>query len=185
MAGADPQQMVKAKQNYKARSRDELSLKKNDTMILLDDSEMSWKVKNRNGDIGYVPSTLVKKVEPGLTSKILRYTKLFKSRPISTRGGRGSHSYSKDSEHDKGETREVHETSASQTSVIRTAVAIRDSHYSETDSGDMLIFKDGERFEVLNTSDKLCWIVRKANGEIGRVDIGNLSIRPQSKFTQK
>ena len=178
---AKSEQMVQGKWDFEARNEDELSFRKKETLSLLDDSKTWWKVKNGNGEVGYIPSNFVKKIELGFASKMLENIKQFKPR-LNRSGGKGSHSQSHDDERD---TRDVHGASTSQTSVICTAVAIRNSEYSVTDGGDMLSFRDGDRFRVLNISDNFCWIVQKVSGEIGRVEINHLSIRPQSKFAQK
>lgn len=156
---AATEQMVKAKQDYEAQNNaEELSFKKNEMMVLLDDSEKRWKVKKRNGEIGYVPSTLMKKVKPRFASKILRNIEQIKFKVLGT--------------------------SSSRTAVICTAEATESSHYSNDDLNDMLSFEVGERFEVLNISAHASWIVRRlaGNRDVGRVYIKDLAICPQSKL---
>ena len=68
---SETDQVVEARWDYQARQQEELDIKKNEKLILLDDSKSWWQVKKPSGDVGYVPSNFVKKVKPGLGSKIV------------------------------------------------------------------------------------------------------------------
>lgn len=71
--------IFKALTDYKATNSNELSLEKNETMILLDCSgELLWRVKKASLEVGLVPKHLIKPVEPGLASKMIRGIKKFK-----------------------------------------------------------------------------------------------------------
>ena len=59
-----------AKYDYTAQDDLELSLTKNERLILLDDAKKWWKVQNSNGDSGFVPSNFVKRVKPSLLSSL-------------------------------------------------------------------------------------------------------------------
>ncbi|XP_002737986.1 cytoplasmic protein NCK2-like, partial [Saccoglossus kowalevskii] len=58
----DEQQVV-AKWDYKAIQAEELGIKKNEKLTLIDDSKSWWKVKNVDGREGFVPSNYVDKVK--------------------------------------------------------------------------------------------------------------------------
>ena len=59
-----------AKYNYTAQDELELSLIKNERLILLDDAKQWWKVQNNHGESGFVPSNFVKRVKPSLLSSL-------------------------------------------------------------------------------------------------------------------
>ena len=57
------EQTVIAKYDYCAENPQELNIKKNEKLILLDDSRGWWKVQNSRNKSGYVPSNYVKKTK--------------------------------------------------------------------------------------------------------------------------
>jgi NCK adaptor protein len=59
-----------AKYDYTAQDELELSLTKNERLILLDDAKQWWKVQNNSGEAGFVPSNFVKRVKPSLLSSL-------------------------------------------------------------------------------------------------------------------
>jgi len=61
---------VIAKYDYVAQGSQELSLRKNDKLLLLDDSKHWWKVQNSHNQWGYVPSNYVKKEKPSIFDSI-------------------------------------------------------------------------------------------------------------------
>lgn len=61
---------VVAKYDYVAQDAQELSLTKNERLILLDDTRKWWKVQNHNKDSGFVPSNFVKRVRPSILSSL-------------------------------------------------------------------------------------------------------------------
>lgn len=62
--------VVVAKYDYSAQGSQELDLKKNERLILLDDSKHWWKVLNSKNQSGFVPSNYVKKEKPSLFDSI-------------------------------------------------------------------------------------------------------------------
>ncbi|ESO85917.1 hypothetical protein LOTGIDRAFT_130110, partial [Lottia gigantea] len=56
--------IVVAKYDYKAENTQELNIKRNERLTLLDDSKDWWKVQNTGNKSGYVPSNYVKRVKP-------------------------------------------------------------------------------------------------------------------------
>lgn len=61
---------VLAKYDYSAQGADELSIKKNERLVLLDDSKAWWKVQNNANQAGFVPSNYVKKTKPSLLTSL-------------------------------------------------------------------------------------------------------------------
>lgn len=61
---------VIAKYDYVAQGTQELNLRKNDKLLLLDDSKHWWKVQNSHHEWGYVPSNYVKKEKPSIFDSI-------------------------------------------------------------------------------------------------------------------
>lgn len=53
-----------------AQDKQELDIRKNEKLILLDDSKHWWKVVNRDGLSGFVPSNYVKRVKPSILSSL-------------------------------------------------------------------------------------------------------------------
>ncbi|XP_057375287.1 cytoplasmic protein NCK2-like [Daphnia carinata] len=66
---------VIAKYDYVAQGSQELSLRKNDKLLLLDDSKHWWKVQNSQHQWGYVPSNYVKKEKPSIFDSIKKRVK--------------------------------------------------------------------------------------------------------------
>ena len=61
---------VLAKYDYNAQGVEELSIKKNERLVLLDDSKAWWKVQNNANQAGFVPSNYVKKARPSLLTSL-------------------------------------------------------------------------------------------------------------------
>ncbi|XP_055344358.1 cytoplasmic protein NCK2-like [Paramacrobiotus metropolitanus] len=66
---------VIAKYDYNASSDQELSLRKNERLRLVDDSKQWWKVENAKYQSGFVPSNYVKKEKPSLLNSLKRHVK--------------------------------------------------------------------------------------------------------------
>lgn len=62
--------VVVAKYDYQAQDDQELDLKKNEKLILVDDSRKWWKVQNSQNQAGFVPSNFVKRVKPSLLTSL-------------------------------------------------------------------------------------------------------------------
>lgn len=61
-----------AKYDYTAQGSQELSLRKHERLVLLDDSKHWWKVQNGQRQWGFVPSNYVKREKPSLFDSIRR-----------------------------------------------------------------------------------------------------------------
>lgn len=66
---------VTAKYDYTAQGSHELDLRKNERLLLLDDSKHWWKVRNSRSMAGYVPSNYVKKEKPSIFDSIKKRVK--------------------------------------------------------------------------------------------------------------
>ncbi|PAA89371.1 hypothetical protein BOX15_Mlig025024g1 [Macrostomum lignano] len=69
-AAPDDGAIVVARYDYKATDGSELTIRKSERLMLLDDSQHWWKVQNSEGKEGYVPSNYMKKVRQGLFSSL-------------------------------------------------------------------------------------------------------------------
>ncbi|UYV65052.1 NCK2 [Cordylochernes scorpioides] len=66
---------VVAKYDYAAQGAQELDIKKNERLILLDDSKHWWKVQNSKNQSGFVPSNYVKREKPSIFDSIRKKVK--------------------------------------------------------------------------------------------------------------
>ena len=66
-ANNDERQFVLAKYDYIAQGNQELDMKRNERLLLIDDTKHWWRVQNGRGQTGYIPSNYV----PFLTGKQL------------------------------------------------------------------------------------------------------------------
>ncbi|XP_052784015.1 cytoplasmic protein NCK2-like [Mya arenaria] len=66
----DGEQWVIAKYDYKAENSKELDIKKNEKLILVDDTKEWWMVQNSRNKSGYVPSNYVKRSKPSFFSSL-------------------------------------------------------------------------------------------------------------------
>lgn len=73
--GSSDDVYVVAKYDYTAQGSQELDLKKNEKLILLDDSKHWWKVLNSKSQSGFVPSNYVKKEKPSIFDSIKKKVK--------------------------------------------------------------------------------------------------------------
>ena len=62
----DEQQFVVAKYDYIAQGNQELDMKRNERLLLLDDSKHWWRVQNPRGQTGYIPSNDVRREKPSI-----------------------------------------------------------------------------------------------------------------------
>ncbi|XP_033124893.1 cytoplasmic protein NCK2-like isoform X2 [Anneissia japonica] len=75
MADDDPVYVI-AKWDYDAKQEEELNLRKNEKLVLLNDSKSWWQVqKLHSGECGYVPSNFVKRERTGIISRIMALSK--------------------------------------------------------------------------------------------------------------
>ncbi|KAJ6222158.1 hypothetical protein RDWZM_000703 [Blomia tropicalis] len=77
---------VIAKFDYKAQGSQELDIKKNERLVLLDDSKSWWKVLNSKNQSGFVPSNYVKREKTSIFDSIKNRVKKkdYKSSPLAS-----------------------------------------------------------------------------------------------------
>ncbi|XP_038050269.1 cytoplasmic protein NCK2-like isoform X2 [Patiria miniata] len=61
---------VLAKWDYTANQQEELNIRKNERLTLIDDTKSWWKVRKASGEAGYVPSNFVKKEKKSFMNKL-------------------------------------------------------------------------------------------------------------------
>lgn len=81
--------------DYNAQQKEELSIKKNEKLIIIDDSQTWWKVRNEKNQSGYVPSNYVGRKDPKKPVKLLKN--------IFGKGGKKSQSESNGFENDRNQ----------------------------------------------------------------------------------
>jgi hypothetical protein len=68
---ADSEVVVVAKYDYTARDPEELDIRKNERLVLLDDSKQWWRVQNGRQQAGFVPSNYVRRVKPSILGSLM------------------------------------------------------------------------------------------------------------------
>ena len=61
MGSGEDAQFVFAKYDYTAQGNQELDMRRNERLLLIDDSKHWWRVQNNRMQTGYVPSNYVRK----------------------------------------------------------------------------------------------------------------------------
>jgi len=64
-----------AKYDYIAQGNQELDMKRNERLLLLDDSKHWWRVTNPRGQTGYIPSNYVRREKPSIFDSIKKKVK--------------------------------------------------------------------------------------------------------------
>jgi len=72
--GDEPQYVV-AKYDYIAQGNQELDMKRNERLLLIDDSKHWWRVQNPRGQTGYIPSNYVRREKPSIFDSIKKKVK--------------------------------------------------------------------------------------------------------------
>ena len=65
-SGLEENIYVVAKYDYIAQGNQELDMKRNERLLLLDDSKHWWRVQNSRQHTGYIPSNYVRKEKPSI-----------------------------------------------------------------------------------------------------------------------
>lgn len=86
ISGKTGEVTVIAKFDYKAQGSQELDIKKNERLVLLDDSKSWWKVLNSKNQSGFVPSNYVKREKTSIFDSIKNRVKKkdYKSSPLAS-----------------------------------------------------------------------------------------------------
>lgn len=147
---------VIAKYDYEAQEEKELNLKKNEKLILLDDSKQWWKVENNQHQSGFVPSNFVKRCKPSILTSLKNTLGRKKpqpkeSQPHSSRNG-GSDNRS--------------ESSIGSETFGESVMTMAKYSY-EAQQPDEIALAKGDRVLVLEKSSDGWWKGRKESGEMG------------------
>ncbi|KAK3584749.1 hypothetical protein CHS0354_002269 [Potamilus streckersoni] len=152
--------VVIAKYDYKAENAKELDIKKNEKLILLDDSREWWMVQNSRNKSGYVPSNYVKKPKPSFFSSLKNTlgrkhkndTKGIVGSPVLHRNGTTN-----DTGHEKNST-----SSMPEVQICEASPAIVKYGYTAQQADELTLIK-GERVMVSEKSSDGWWKGKKGN----------------------
>lgn len=75
MGSGEDAQFVFAKYDYTAQGNQELDMRRNEKLLLIDDSKHWWRVQNNRMQTGYVPSNYVRKEKPSIFDSIKKKVK--------------------------------------------------------------------------------------------------------------
>jgi len=75
MGSGEDAQFVFAKYDYTAQGNQELDMRRNERLLLIDDSKHWWRVQNNRMQTGYVPSNYVRKEKPSIFDSIKKKVK--------------------------------------------------------------------------------------------------------------
>jgi len=75
MGSGEDAQFVFAKYDYTAQGNQELDMRRNERLLLIDDSKHWWRVQNNGRQTGYVPSNYVRKEKPSIFDSIKKKVK--------------------------------------------------------------------------------------------------------------
>ncbi|XP_023333728.1 cytoplasmic protein NCK2-like [Eurytemora carolleeae] len=75
MGSGEDAQFVFAKYDYTAQGNQELDMRRNERLLLIDDSKHWWRVQNTRMQTGYVPSNYVRKEKPSIFDSIKKKVK--------------------------------------------------------------------------------------------------------------
>lgn len=139
---------VIAKYDYEAQDDNELHIKKNERLILLDDSKQWWKVENTSHQSGFVPSNFVKKCKPSIFASLKNTLGRKKSTPVRRNGDN------------------VSESSVGSETFSDGVPTIAKYPY-EAQQTDEITLGKGDRVHVLEKSSDGWWKGRKETGEVG------------------
>ena len=70
-SGPDESQYVVAKYDYMAQGNQELDMRRNERLLLLDDSKHWWRVQNSRQETGYIPSNYVRREKPSIFDRLV------------------------------------------------------------------------------------------------------------------
>jgi len=148
---------VVAKYDYQAQESQELDIKKNEKLLLLDDSKDWWKVQNSQHQAGFVPSNFVKKCKPSLLTSLKNTLGRRKGSDakLTLASGHGAVK--------NGDSSDVH-TYSDQACDVLPRIA---KYAYQAQQADEISLEKGERIMVLEKSSDGWWKGRKDNNEMG------------------
>jgi len=165
---------VIAKYDYSAAGPQELSLKKNEKLRLVDDSMSWWKVLNSKNQTGFVPSYFVKKEKPSLFDSFRRKVKKFSEAKPSSKDSDSPLSSPRTVDiniSDKNDDLKMNKNSLPETptkSNLNTSNHFAIAKYSyQAQQEDELSLTKGDKIIVLEKSSDGWWKCDLGNDKIG------------------
>lgn len=149
---------VIAKYDYQAQDSQELDIKKNERLLLLDDSKHWWKVQNSQQQFGFVPSNFVKKAKPSILTS-LKNT-LGRRKGSDTKLALASTAHGAVRNGSGGEA-------GCFTDQTCDAIPRIAKYAYQAQQADEISLEKGERIMVLEKSSDGWWKGRKENNELG------------------
>ena len=144
-----------AKYDYQAQDSQELDIKKNEKLLLLDDSKHWWKVQNNNKQAGFVPSNYVKRAK----------TSIFSSLKNTLHRKRGSESKIQVQQVKNGDCSEQNSIGSENTPCDNFAAFAKWPYQSQ--QTDELSLNKADHVIVMEKSSDGWWKGRKDTGEVG------------------
>lgn len=148
---------VIAKYDYTAQDSQELDIKKNEKLLLLDDSKHWWKVQNARSQAGFVPSNFVKKAKPSILTSL-------KNTLGRRKGGEAKHGFGQTS-HRNGDS--ASEQSSCSSDVVCDGVPRVAKYAYQAQQQDEISLNKGDKVVVLEKSSDGWWKGKKEDNEVG------------------
>ncbi|XP_041350884.1 cytoplasmic protein NCK1-like [Gigantopelta aegis] len=159
--------VVIAKYDYHAENTQELNIKKNERLVLLDDSKDWWKVQNTAHKSGFVPSNFVKRSKPKASIlSSLRNTLGRKKSDAKNSSACASPSTVR-SVNGESRTRNLRSNAPSNIQICSQATPASAKYNYTAEREDELSLIKGERILVLEKSNDGWWKGQKNNDNIG------------------
>lgn len=163
---------VIAKFDYKAQGSQELDIKKNERLVLLDDSKSWWKVLNSKNQSGFVPSNYVKREKTSIFDSIKNRVKKkdYKNSPLASPCSNNKAFVNIDiseasSNFHQSELKS--RTSPIQPNDAALKVVVTAKYNYDAQQSDELTLVKGDKISVLEKSSDGWWKGQTAAGEVG------------------
>ncbi|KAL5005400.1 hypothetical protein ScPMuIL_018856 [Solemya velum] len=149
--------VVIAKYDYRAENSQELDIKKNEKLVLIDDSRDWWKVQNARNKSGFVPSNYVRRPKPSFFSSL---------KSTLGRKNRNEVKVSSPLVSRNGDTSSDQNSTSSDIQICDHMPAIAKFNYTAQQRDEMSLTK-GEKVVVMEKSNDGWWKGRKPDSTVG------------------
>lgn len=162
---------VIAKFDYKAQGSQELDIKKNERLVLLDDSKSWWKVLNSKNQSGFVPSNYVKREKTSIFDSIKNRVKKkdYKSSPLaspcSNKAFVNIDINDAPPSHYKSDMKNLSTPNSPLLSEVLKVVIAKYNY--EAQQSDELTLVKGDKISVVEKSSDGWWRGRSVGGQVG------------------
>lgn len=162
---------VIAKFDYKAQGSQELDIKKNERLVLLDDSKSWWKVLNSKNQSGFVPSNYVKREKTSIFDSIKNRVKKkdYRSSPLASPCSNKAFVNIDINEAPASNCKADHKNVSTPSSPLLSEVlkvVIAKYNYEAQQSDELSLVK-GDKVSVVEKSSDGWWRGRSESGQIG------------------